>query len=513
MRNYINILLFILISGACFAQDYPLTGHFQNLYEKDVYYNDISNLIRPTTGVENNRYDSLIFSSKKIENTSWLKRKIFSEHLIEQEQDKFKLFLDPIFDLRVNKNIGNSNSNNSLGFLNTRGVLLQGKLASKIFFNTSFYENQGVFSTDIDSYYNDYGVIPGYGRIKKNTNNKVYDFSAAYGNISLKLIEELNFTLGYDRLFIGEGYRSLFLSDYAAPMMYFKLNLKLGKFEYNSIFTKALNPNYNNVMGYLQTGSVNSKYPHKFISFNTLTYKHKEWQFTLLDALVIANNVPYFKTFLYTGSPFVRLSYIDFTKQKTNSLSGVNISWQNKKIGILYSQIVLNNIYNGDFEHGIQLGYKSFDFIGVNNLYFQLEYNRASEKMYAFKNNDLHYGHYNQTLAHPAGAGFNETLLIIAYKIKRFEVLMKSSWLKYYHYKNYDHKNIFDYSSTTYNTAYSGKPNYLFGEMQFIYNINKANKLQVFTAISSKTDIITKSHNIFMQAGIRTCIRSNYYDF
>ena len=207
MKHILQIL-FLFFPVAIFAQDYPLTGHFQNLNEKDIYYKNNSTLIRPATGCENEIYDSLIFTTNTdTTDKSWLHRKIFNEHLLVQEDDRFKLLLDPILDFRANKSINGSYNPSSIGYLNTRGVLISGNLDSKVFFNTSFYENQGFFSEHIYKYYETYGVIPGYGRVKPLSNQNEYDFAAAYGNISIKATNSLNFTIGYDRLFMGDGYR------------------------------------------------------------------------------------------------------------------------------------------------------------------------------------------------------------------------------------------------------------------------------------------------------------------
>ncbi|MDD2634152.1 MAG: hypothetical protein PHW82_01480, partial [Bacteroidales bacterium] len=216
MKHFLQIL-FLLSSSLIFAQDYPLTGHFQNLNEKSIYFKDISTLVRPATGAENEIYDSLIFTIEIKSDKSWLNRKLFHEHLFVLEDERFKLLLDPIIDFRLN-----SNDLVETGYLNTRGILLSGNLDSKIYFNTSFYENQGVLPMQIYDYYVFYGVIPGYGRIKPLSRINEYDFAAAYGNIAFRATDNLNFSLGYDRLFIGDGYRSMILSDHAAPMMYFK---------------------------------------------------------------------------------------------------------------------------------------------------------------------------------------------------------------------------------------------------------------------------------------------------
>ncbi|MDD2634878.1 MAG: hypothetical protein PHW82_05205, partial [Bacteroidales bacterium] len=438
---------------------------------------------------------------------SWLNRKLFHEHLVVLEDERFKLLLDPIIDFRLN-----SNDLPETGYLNTRGILLSGNLDSKIYFNTSFYENQGVFPMQIYDFYDFYGVIPGYGRIKPLSRINEYDFATTYGNVSFRATENLNFSLGYDRLFIGDGYRSMILSDHAAPMMYFKTSVKFGKFEYNNIFTKALNPNFNNVMGFAVPTSMNTRYPSKYISYNTLTYKLNDWQFSLIEALVMSDDLPNWKVPVYTFSPFFRTAYIDYKKQLTNNLVGANITWHNPKNGIFYSQFILDSWYK-DWSPRLafQLGYKDFDFLNLDNLYFQLEINYASHRAYAHANNELYYGHYNQALAHPAGAHITEFVLLSAYSIKKFELVAK---MNYY----FECTDSYISSNQNINGPYISYREYLSGdflkaEAQFIYNINRANRLQAFCSWDVIYQINNNKTLMFYQIGIRTAIRSNYYDF
>lgn len=512
MKQILQIL-FLIVPVAIFAQDYPLTGHFQNLNEEDIYYKNNSTLIRPATGCENEVYDSLIFTTTlDTTDRSWINRKLFHEHLLVQEDSLFKLLLDPIIDFRANKSIDGFYNPSSIGYLNTRGILISGNLDSKVFFNTSFFENQGVFSDHIFKYYDTYGVIPGYGRIKPLSNQNEYDFAAAYGNISLKATKSLDFTIGYDRLFIGDGYRSMILSDFAAPMMYFKTSAKFGKFEYNSIFTKALNPNFNNVSNLPETTSINSRYPAKFISYNTLTYKIKNWQFSVIEALVMPEDLPNWQMGLNYAAPFVRGAFNSLMTEPINDMAGLNISWQIPDFGIFYSQVMIDRLFGStENDAAFQIGYKDFDFLNVMNWYFLLEYNMATDRAYTFVNNELHYSHYNQPLAHPAGNSFNEFIFLTAYSLKRFEIIAKLNFLKV------GTQNIFDFYQTVgyYDTSNSAStaPIIATGDLQIIYNVNTANRLQVFAGVSPRLDLIRNTDDLFIQFGLRTAIRSNYSDF
>ncbi|MCK9255908.1 MAG: hypothetical protein GX793_06260 [Bacteroidales bacterium] len=509
MKNIVSIIL-IFFALNSLAQNYPLTEHQQNINAKLIYYENNFTLQKPYIGIENKTLDSLIFTQASGKYKNWFLRKIFEENLFVEQDSNFILILNPLIDFRFNY------QNNAKGYHNTRGIVVNGKLASKIYFNTSFTESQAVFPESIKAFYDEFGVIPGYGRVKPLSGLGEFDFAVAYGNIAIKASKILDISFGYDKLFIGEGYRSLILSDFSAPMVYLKTSYNFKKIQFNRTFTKAINPNFNNVLQVENPVSMNSRYPSKYVSFNTLTYKlNSAWQISLVEALVFSKDIDLWNYPAFILVPFIRTTYINSNKLLTNNFVGLNTSWQNKNIGIIYSQIFIDKISKSDITASVQLGYKNFDFLKIKDLFLQVEYNRVPREMYLHPNNDLHFGHYNQALAHPAGAGFNEILAILDYKFKNFEFLIKTVFLKYAEVNaEYNQQNIFDYYILykTDENSFTRNP-VLISDFQLIYNLNNSYRLQVFTGISNRTDLNTKNKINFIQFGLRTAIRTNYDDF
>ena len=134
--------------------------------------------------------------------------------------------LDPGVDLQVGKDFdGDIDTYN-----NTRLVYIQGGLGKKLSFFSVLYESQGRFA----DYYNKFAesikpgggnpaIIPGRG-IAKPHNSDSYDYPVATGYVSYSPSKFFNFQLGHGKNFIGDGHRSLFLSDNASPNAYFKIN-------------------------------------------------------------------------------------------------------------------------------------------------------------------------------------------------------------------------------------------------------------------------------------------------
>jgi hypothetical protein len=85
------------------------------------------------------------------------------------------------------------------------------------------------------------------------------------------------------------------------------------------------------------------------------------------------------------------------------------------QLGINYSK---DNKADFTSSSAYQLGIKYFDVFGLRNLFFQMEYNHGGASVSSNDNNYLPYTHYNQTLAHPMGANFSESIMILKYNFK-----------------------------------------------------------------------------------------------
>lgn len=64
----------------------------------------------------------------------------------------------------------------------------------------------------------------------------------------------------------------------------------------------------------------------------------------------------------------------------------------------------------------IQLGCKYIDAFSIKNLDMQVEWNRVRPFTYSHFDSVSNYAHYNQPLAHPLGANFNEYVLLLRYQ-------------------------------------------------------------------------------------------------
>ena len=158
-------------------------------------------------------------------------------HFYQHRGKEFNLTIDPI----INFQIGSEKKDQDILFYNRRGIRLSGQLDKKIYFYTDILETQARFPSYIENYFQKFGTVPGAGFIK-DYNSSILDFdrgrdfllSNAYFGIAISKHVRLEF--GHDHHFIGDGQRSLLLSNFATNYLYLKLLTTIGPIRYQNIF-------------------------------------------------------------------------------------------------------------------------------------------------------------------------------------------------------------------------------------------------------------------------------------
>ena len=381
--------------------------------------------------------DSIIENNFSHNYQNWLLRKMFSEHLIIMNGDDYKVSASPIINFSIGKE-----SIEGLGtFVNTRGIVVQGDLGKTISFYTSFSENQAVFPNYVDAFVMKNKVVPGqgYARDFKETG---FDYAMSSGYVSYRANKMFAVQFGHGKHFIGDGYRSLLLSDNTFNYPYLRIQTTFGKVQYTNLYTEFMDINY------FTTHGVNNKdqmgYPKKYMSSHYLSLNAtKRFSLSLYEAVVWRmNHAPGSSGFdVNYLNPIAMLRPIEFSvNSPDNVLVGINTKYKLPFSSYLYGQIILDEFSLTDLrqdngfwanKYGYQLGFKMFDAFKIESLTLQTEYNLVRPYTYAHHNPEQNYAHYNQPLAHPLGANFSEMLFLANYKWKRFAINGKLIFSKY----------------------------------------------------------------------------------
>ena len=145
------------------------------------------------------------FLSKK---PFWKSFYVTKPNLFEVNTKDFFLAVNPVINFQAAKESGNSSNL----FLNTRGVTARGRIANKIGFSTTITENQERGPQFFQDRVNQFHAVPGVG-FYKSFKKTAFDYFDARGYVTFNATKYIDIQFGYDKNFIGDGYRSLFLSD------------------------------------------------------------------------------------------------------------------------------------------------------------------------------------------------------------------------------------------------------------------------------------------------------------
>ena len=380
--------------------------------------------------------DSVIESNYQSTYKKWYLRKTFSEHFIVLEGDDYKVIASPIINLSKGKELIDSKST----FTNSRGYLIEGDLGKKISFATSFVENQAIFPNYLDESIRKNNVVPGqgYARDFKETG---FDYAMSSGYVTYRPNNMFAVQFGHGKNFIGDGYRSLLLSDNTFNYPYLKIQTTFWKVQYTNLYAELMDINYFATHGLPNWDQMG--YPKKYMSAHYLSLNAtKKLNISLYEAVIWRmNHAPGSSGFdVNYLNPIAMLRPIEFSvNSPDNVLVGVNTKYAFES-SYMYGQLVLDEFSINDLRAndgfwankiGYQLGYKIFDPFNIDRLTLQTEYNYVRPYTYAHHNPQQNYAHYNQPLAHPLGANFSELLFMANYKWKRFEIDAKIMFAKY----------------------------------------------------------------------------------
>lgn len=367
--------------------------------------NMLSALAQNSEYVEN---EPASFLSKKPWFNTFYKQKA---NFFEVKNDDFFLAVNPILQLRWMKETDNDESL----FQNTRGITIRGLIGKKIAFSTYMTENQERGPSWFMERIARYRAVPGVGFYKSFRNTAV-DYFDARGSISFNAAKFIDLQFGYDKQFIGNGYRSLFLSDFANNQLFFKINTRIWKFNYQNLFME-LTPQY-------LSNPRDELLSKKYAAMHHLSLQATRWlNIGLFESVVFGRKDHFDFTYL---NPIIFLRSVEQQNGSAdNGIAGFDFKANIAKRIQVYGQLALDELKISELtggngwwgnKWGIQLGGKYVDAFGVNNLDLQVETNIVRPFTYSFRDSVASHNHYNQPLAHPLGANFKEVVGIASWQ-------------------------------------------------------------------------------------------------
>lgn len=352
-----------------------------------------------------------------------------------------------------------------------------------------------------------------------STTNFGYLYSELRGRVGYTPNEVFNFQVGLDHQFIGEGNRSLFLSDYGTPSPFGQIRTRFWRVEYSVLyqfFRERQGNNWKQKNAATHHISLNATKWLNIGIFESVVFQPKD---TLLNR---GYEVEYLNPVIFYRPQEYALGSSD------NVLLGFSLTAKWKK-HILYGQFILDEFSLAEWKaksgwwankYGGQIGVKGRFEKNKHFWFYRLEFNAVRPYTYAHLNDGQNYGNQGMTLAHPYASNFMELLGECKFNYKKWNVDVFLS----YSLKGFD-KDGYSYGGDLYQ-PYTLRPfeyTHKIGQGQGInlfhafvrmhYPMLKNGDLRVFIENHLSFNTSTSSWNYNPVIGIRSCLWNDYRNY
>jgi len=334
-----------------------------------------------------------------------------------KEGDDFKLKINPVF----NFGIGKETAVETVNYQNTRGFEIRASLFDKVDFYSLLTENQMIAPDYVHKkVFDKYGgdeAVPGEGAWTAVGNKDTLDFFTYRGYVTFPVFKKINVQFGHDHHFIGNGYRSTFLSNYGAPYLFAKIQTQFWRLSYQTIWSELVQQ-----YSILDGAQLRNK---KYAATHHLSINVTPWlNIGLFESVIFYREGGFDLNYL---NPVIFYKAIEWHQGSPDN-SVLGLDWKALFLHhfSVYGQFLLDDFKVDELfknrrgwfgnKFAIQSGIKYINAFNISQLDIQLEYNMARPYTYAHFDTMINYTHYNQSLSHPLGSNFQEFLGIVQYK-------------------------------------------------------------------------------------------------
>lgn len=410
-------------------------------------------------------------------------------------------FINPLVDL-------NYRYFNGSQYRTGGGIGLESNFSKKWYYRANFIGGVGMG----DSIFKSNGYLV-------NGDSSNYSYLDMRGRVSYTPNSIFNFQVGLDNNFIGEGNRSLFLSDYGKPYSFGQIRARFWRVEYTVLYQ------------FLREQSGND-WKRKNGATHHISFNAAKWlNFGIFETVIFLPK----DTLLNRGFDAEYLNPVIFYRPQEyalgssdNVLLGASFSAKYKK-HMLYGQIILDEFFLAELKaksgwwankYGGQIGIKGRFKAGNWNLFYRTEYNFVRPYTYSHLNSGQNYGNQGMTLSHPYGGNFMEILGEVKMQKDKWNIKAFFS----YFLIGYD-KDGYSYGSNIYQ-PYTNRP-YEYGHfigqgkgnngirsiITLSYQVLKQGNLQAFFENQFRYDTAFKQATYIPMIGLRSQLWNDYRNY
>lgn len=435
--------------------------------------------------------------------------RLFGTHMFEVHEDGFDVMADVILDLDLGFEYGDSANWEHATWIynNTRGAALYGAIGDRVSFHATVFENQSRYPYYLFAYTDSLQVVPGQGRFKE-TSIGLRDYNSATGVITVDAAKWLSVHAGHGKHFIGHGYRSMLLSDVAFNYPYLRLQATSNnsKWQYTSTIAEL------NSLDRLPIGEVpESLFQRKGFAFRYLSWMpHPRFELGLFESTTYqrwnsSGTQPYPAAF-FTPVPLLSTALFGFSGVQ-NSALGLNAKVKVTDDIHLYGQFLLDDPQRGSngYQAGIFLGQT-----GIPHLTVRLEYNAGTRGLMAHELPLQSLTHMNQSLAHPLGMNFSETVAIVQHNFKRFW----SEWRGFYQQRTSGNAGNINAPIDVITAAPSEAQEVMISDLRLGYTVNPTSNMHAMIGWVWRDQNANQNHLItsYYYVAFRVLLFNRYYD-
>jgi hypothetical protein len=524
------MMLFIGVKTSLAQESYlPYSYQFYQKLNKEAYsapsnfHSSLKPYVIADSGALQHRYDSLMTPNANDTTKGIIYQLWFERHLLQEKTKDYTIYFDILPDIQG----GHEFNEKVLTWINTRGVQLGGTVGKNFFFYSSLYENQARFANYENNYISQLSFVPGQAY---DRNLPTSDWAYVTALLGYTVNKNISIQMGEDKTFIGDGYRSVLLSDFAAPYPLLRLNATLFK-----------NVQYTAMWAYLENQKAKQFDPFGNDRRMWGAFHYIDWNISKKASLGFFNaliaeeandsgighgfDFNYINPVYFTSS----LQPSSTTSVPDHTLLGLNGKYNVLNKTTIYGQLLIDQTTQVSFgkRNAWQLGLRGSDLFTLPRLNYLFEYNTAKPYTYSNQNAIVSYAQFCEPLAHPYGANFKEFVSLLNYSIKRFDFQFQFDYAKYgLDLKNgnstlnegssiieANNQNLPTGNINTTGQGLATTLHYAEGVVDYLINPKYNLRLELSGLLRTEKNTQTTTNTSQISFGLRGSFRNLYHDF
>lgn len=286
------------------------------------------------------------------------------------------------------------------------------------------------FAPHLDTLARAIQVAPGEGYAWVAGNG--FRHAEVQGHVSWDPGRYFNITAGRGRNFLGDGHRSMVLSDETYAYPFLRITTRVWRVRYVNLFASL-----SDIRG---AGGVQSDFRRKYTSMHYLSWNAtKRLNVSLFESIVWNRGDSLYPRGFDINylNPIIFYRPVEFAVgSPDNAMLGLTASYKVGKGVLVYGQLMLDEFLANEIRQGKgwygnkqsgQLGVLAHEPFGAAGVVVRGEFNVVRPFMYTHSDVVQNYSHFGQPLAHPYGSNLREAILHVDRRTDRWHFALRGS--------------------------------------------------------------------------------------